>query len=447
MYGIRMSLLPFRLRVDFVDAPSAPMGIWYGMDTGKAPEKWIRAGVLDSTLAVFEGRMKLDSRLVRRAVINGDSVPVLFDARGDLTIDPFASTAYLLGGWHEWLTTERDQHGRIPDDLTLPVQLDAAEVPMVEYWRLVVASMLLERGVDVVQRGFGSYSWAMCATHDVDYIRKWRPGIFWREIVERGLMGQLGESPMKRVGRISGAVRGLFETGDPYRNALVRMQAETVARGGRGTYYFKAAARGSRDVAYDLDDPFVEEELDKMLSAGFEVGLHPAYHSWNHATWLRQEQQALEAAIGRSPASVRTHYLRWQHPQTARLLGEVGFVFDSTLGFSARGGFRHGTCLPFPLFDPAAGEVLPLWEMPLTCMESALFNRQGHSAAGAIDATRPLLRAAERFGGVFVGLWHNTLWDEVDCPGWGEHFLWTLESARTHKAMLSTVSGTLSAWE
>ncbi|MEQ9104071.1 MAG: polysaccharide deacetylase family protein [Rhodothermales bacterium] len=449
-YGLRMCLLPFRLQVKMVDACSEEVGLYYGTDPDAAPDGWVRVVPVDATQALFAGGDRFGGCAgVRRVVIDGDSVPVLFDAGsdGDLSFDPIAAIAYLLGGFHEARTVARDEHGRMPDALTLPVELGVADRPIVEYWRLVVASALLENGVDVVRRSFGEHTWAVCPTHDVDYTRKWRPGIFWREIVQRGVMGQANEPVGKRAGRVVNAVKGLFEAGDPYRDALIRMREETEARGGKGTYFFKAAARGSRDVQYDLDDPFVAEQLHALRVAGFEVGLHPSYHAWNHAAHLDAERLTLEATTGRRLASVRMHYLRWRHATTARLAARAEFVFDSTLGLSSQGGFRAGTCLPFPLFDPVSREELPLWEVPLTCMESALFNRQGHSTEGAIDATRPLLRAAERFGGVFVGLWHNTLWDEADCPGWGDHFLWTLDDARAHKAMLSSVSGVMSAWE
>jgi len=446
-YGLRMLLLPFRLVGQEVADFTAPTGVYYGSDPDSAPDSWIRIGMLPGTPRVFLDRERIQTNGLRRVQVEETGMPVLFEATGDLSFDPVAATAYMLGGFHEWATKERDEHGRMPDALTVPVETGTEATPMVEYLRLVIGSQLMKKGVKVVRRVYGSAAWGVCPTHDIDYGRKWRPGIFYREIVERGLLGQASESMAKRASRMGDAVRGLLQPGDPYRNALERMRTETVGLGGTGTYFFKAAARGSRDVSYDLDDPFIAEQIDALLHAGCEVGLHPAYHSWNHPRYIREERDRLEQASGRPLASVRTHYLRWQHPETARLMSGSGFSIDSTLGFSTREGFRAGTCLPYPLFDPEQRTELPLWEVPLACMESALFNRRGLSTEAAIDATRVLMRVCQRFGGVFVGLWHNTLWDEQDCPGWGEHFLWTLDDAATHEAAIRSLSQTLAAWD
>ena len=52
-----------------------------------------------------------------------------------------------------------------------------------------------------------------------------------------------------------------------------------------------------------------------------------------------------------------------------------------------------------------------------------------------------------RFGGVFVGLWHNTLWDERDYPGWGKHFIDTIDAAKDGGATMDTLSKTLESWK
>jgi len=121
-------------------------------------------------------------------------------------------------------------------------------------------------------------------------------------------------------------------------------------------------------------------------------------------------------------------------------------VIDSTLGFAESAGFRHGTCLPFPLFDPDLNEETGVWEFPLVCMESALFNRMGLTIAEAVTETERLMDIIRSYGGVFTGLWHNTLWDEWDAPGWGEHFTTSLDFAAREGARIGSLGEALDAW-
>jgi len=451
-YGIRMALMPFRLRPVPVAASEADVdgsGIWYACpgDTAVGAvvpgNGWFRVVAPAGTAGTF-----LERRPLRAADVpfEGD-IPVLFPCEGDISFDPIASVAYLLGLWHETMTTARDEHGRIQDHDMFSAQLGVSDRPIADQIRLAFGSLLARHGLEMERRTFGDGSWAFCSTHDIDYDRKWRKGIFYREIVERGLLGK--STDVHRSGgwrirgrwqHVMGAVRGAGQAvrgDDPFRQATVRMREEVVARGGRGTFFFKAGAHGFRDVAYSLRSTFMQNQLRALRRDGFGIGLHPSYFAWDRPDWLHTEREKLGAAAGLPMDSVRMHYLRWSHPLTPRMLAEEGFRIDSTVGFSASAGFRAGTCLPFALFDTVSMEEMGMWEVPLIAMESAMFNRMGATGAAAVDVTRHLMRTCEEMGGVFTGLWHNTLWDEDDFPEWGYHFTWSLDRAlRRHAAML-----------
>src|SRR5690606_22808202 len=121
--------------------------------------------------------------------------------------------------------------------------------------------------------------------------------------------------------------------------------------------------------------------------------------------------------------------LRFDPMRTPAIHASLGFQVDSTLGFADHEGFRRGTCLPFQLYDLEAGEPLSIWEMPLAAMDSALFNRRGLDVASAVRASKRLSAICRRHGGVFVGLWHSILRDDLEAPGWERHFLLTLHHA------------------
>ena len=57
-----------------------------------------------------------------------------------------------------------------------------------------------------------------------------------------------------------------------------------------------------------------------------------------------------------------------------------------------------------------------------------------------------MISVCREYGGVFVGLWHNTLWDEEDFPGWGEHFVQSLSIADRERACITSLRGAVENW-
>jgi len=235
--------------------------------------------------------------------------------------------------------------------------------------------------------------------------------------------------------------------GDPDTRALKRIKMEVGRRGGAATYFFKTAARGPKDVRYAPDSSFLQEQYLDLRNAGFEVALHPSYHAYNHGLYLREERDALRRASGADVTTARMHFLRFDSLATARLLHETGFRIDSSLGFATHEGFLRGTCQPFLLYDLSNDEPLKVWELPLAVMESTLFNRRHLNAMQAIDRSTEIMRTCQKYNGIFVGLWHNILWDESDCPGWGEHFTTCLDRAGSEEALVTSLRSALESWK
>ena len=225
------------------------------------------------------------------------------------------------------------------------------------------------------------------------------------------------------------------------------MREEVKKRAGKATYFFKTAARGSRDVNYDPDDTFLQYQYYELRHSGFEIGLHPSYHAYNHARYLREEHDVLKRISGAGVTSIRTHYLRFDPVLTPNILAENGFSVDSSLGFSHHEGFRRGTCLPFPLFDVSDDRELSLWEMPLTVMDSTLFTHRSLSLGKAVSESVALMDTCKHHHGVFVGLWHNILWDEQERPGLGDHFISCLDQAKNEKAKITSLRSAFESWK
>lgn len=454
-----MLLLPWRVELIWkgldesegleTNAESGPdhvrTDLYYGTDAKLAEEARFGVVVDPQTIAWFSRRSE-EFPPHRFVIVGTVRIPVCFDAQGPWRFDPIASVTYLLSGWQEVVTKQRDEHGRFPFDVSFQAATDTRTIPVADWIRHVVSDTFSKKGIRLERKTFGDQDWAFCATHDIDYVRKWRPGIWKRELLNRAVLNDQDESARQRVTRARRAVWSLFESGDPFRAALTRIPAELEGRRARGTFFYKAAAHGFRDVDYALTDAFVHDAIKRQQRSGHEIGLHPSYHSHAHPERLAMEKSHLESATGGDVGAYRAHYLRFDFPSSIHHLGAAGLRVDSTLGWATCAGFRFGTCLPFPLFDPIAGVESDVWEIPLIAMESALFNRANLSVEEAVADTRELMDVCRSFGGVFTGLWHNTLWDEADYPGWGAHFELSLAHASAEEGYMGTLSDTLDAW-
>ena len=69
--------------------------------------------------------------------------------------------------------------------------------------------------MEVEKKTWGDCTWAFCPTHDIDYLKKWRKGIVYREVVQRAVLNSESESIGRRGARVGMALAGVVLPGDP----------------------------------------------------------------------------------------------------------------------------------------------------------------------------------------------------------------------------------------
>ncbi len=446
-YALRMLLLPLGWAPRWVDRltlKALGTGIYYGPEAQGWPEGVLPLPLHETTLAYFAAMHPYAARRVRWRWNGSESWPALFGSPDGSTDDPVASVFFWLSGWQEHTQRKRDEHGRVRYADTLQAALGIATRPPVEATRTVLARALERCGVQVRPRQWRGRTWAFCPTIDIDYMRKWRPGILYREFFQYPVQNLLRQPLSARLKRLIGVTGEILGRSDPFRAAFWRI-VELIGASGSGTFFFKTGATSPHDVRY-RPGRLLLRWFCVLQASAMEIGLHPSYHAATHPGHLRRERDRLTALLGRPPLSVRTHYLRWIEPTTPRMLAAAGFRIDSSLGWPDHEGFRRGTCLPFQLFDVQANAPLPLWELPLAVMESVLFVRRGLTLEAANHTTEMLLNVCRRYGGLCVALWHNTLWDERDFPDWGAHFEHTLRRAQNQGALIVDLQSAIRSW-
>jgi hypothetical protein len=269
-------------------------------------------------------------------------------------------------------------------------------------------------------------TFAVALTHDVDSVRR------WTRIGMRGAAARLKSDLLD--GRARAAVReatGLAlapvhraRGSDPnWRfDAIV---AESRRRGARGSTFF---VLGGHSDPHDGASPDTYAQLRPELVAllrgvGAEVGLHGSYAAAVDVERLAGERRVLESA-GDAINGQRYHYLRVDPFRNLQPLADLGFTYDTSLGFSDAVGFRAGIARPFRPWNFAREAPLDIVEVPLALMDVTLAEPRylGLRARDAWARIERLLdwAAANRAG--FSVLWHPDRFDAPTAGGWDRVF-------------------------
>ena len=191
---------------------------------------------------------------------------------------------------------------------------------------------------------------------------------------------------------------------------------------------------------YDFKEPKVANLIRDLISKGWEVGLHGSYFSYMDKNKLKKEKELLEEVAGRI-YGIRQHHLNLNIPQTWEYHDELGFDYDCSLGFKSHEGigFKWGTCFPFHPY--ANGKTLSLLEIPLTIMDVSITPNE--------DAWRhsiKLIEPIEEYGGVLTLLWHHTVFNNKEYPGWTEFYKRIIQYCKERNAWVTSAYEVAKWW-
>ena len=299
--------------------------------------------------------------------------------------------------------------------------------------------------------------WAVCLTHDMDFVNRYAR---WSETVmllSRLCRGGAGlQRTLRRVGggllRSAGGFRAdpwwcfekwtnmALEAGTP---STWMVFPQTVSK----PHPWDAAYSYGDTVCFNKRKMRVSEMLRELRCAGMEVGLHPSIHAARDVSLLKDQRRQVEQAVGCDVTSVRQHFLRWDAGHTPKAQIEAGLKLDSTLGFNRGVGFRNGGCYPYQMPDPVTGEVTSLIQIPLQLMDVALFSEDGlgcRTPDEAIACCMEVMEEVQAVGGVLVLNWHP---NSITNDSMMAVIRNLLEEVRRRRAWGATLKDVAAHWE
>jgi len=126
-------------------------------------------------------------------------------------------------------------------------------------------------------------------------------------------------------------------------------------------------------------------DVATVTPTGWDLGLHYNYDTHLQPQAFGAQRTELESLLGQRVVAGRAHYLRFDPARSWRFYVDLGIQADESLGYYDRIGYRAGIAGPFRPYDAESGQALPLIEMPMVFMETALVEQYPDDPAAAFE--------------------------------------------------------------
>jgi len=400
-------------------------------------------GVGDRSLPIYCGLSTFAGKEQQAVCLTADSEVAGFSAKSSATTvlclgyDLFEEVRFLLSAG------QPIKHAQTP---TLDMHIE-----MLRNWILRENISLLE-----ILPAPAGHKFAVCLTHDIDFIgiRNHKFDHTMWGFVYRATIGSLhnffrGRLTPRLVLRNWRAVASLpfvylgwandfWEPFDWYLNVEKDLPSTYFVVPFKGRSGEKVSGRkgARRAVAYEASDH--AQSLALAQRAGCEIGVH-GIDAWHSVELGRNERNRISEITGEPATGIRMHWLL-QDANTALVLEDGGYAYDSTVGYNETIGYRAGTS---QVFRPLNAKVL--LELPVQIQDGALFypQRLDLSDSGAEKLCGNLIEDVEKFGGVLTTIWH----DRSHAPErlWGEFYIRLIRKLRSLDAWFDT-AGRVAGW-
>jgi len=376
-------------------------------------------------------------------------IPVLFPilgtdsfykvTKGNLVFqhDLLKSAFFLLSGYQEYKATTKDSLGRFPYPSSIQSRYNFVGKPIVNYYFKIIIEGIREfceaNQICLVKKT-AYRNFAFFLTHDVDRVKYYNLNTFLYNL--KTVLGFTTPTINKKdqirtLISIGINLANIFRKTDPYWNFAFLHDLEKQF-GLKSTYFFLPKDTKHVDAQYSFSQKSIRELLRFLMANGNEIGLPGTALSAHSLEALSSNKQELEQAIANKVKGIRQHRLLWVHPATGINQDEVGFLYDTSLGFAAHEGFRNSYAHPFKLYDFENNRMLNHWEIPLNLMDATLFFYRKLTFEDARRSVESLIAEVKKFNGVFTLLWHNSYLNEREQPGITKFYVDLLHQISNH---------------
>ena len=349
--------------------------------------------------------------------------------------DLFKSAFYLLSGYQESVSEKRDHYGRFPFEESIQYRLGITDKAIVNYYFDFIAQGIAEfcKKNRIAFHPFSAFeTMGFMLSHDVDVIDTYT----FRDVLFRlkeVVLASKTRYPLRK------RIFFFWKYAISYVNFFNRKNLHwdfdylidsAKRRGFKSVFYFLHKDQRKNDSKYAFRDKRIRNLFAFLKEEKCEIGLHGSTRSATNPDILKDHLEKLKLYSDTAVSGIRQHRLIHMQITTARIQQEAGLLYDSTLGFAEKEGFRNSYCLPFKLYDFDRDEMLDLWQIPLLVMDTTIFMYRKLDLQSAKESISALIEECLKFNGLFTLLWHNGNFDEEFYPFGKELYEGILDSVK-----------------
>lgn len=374
--------------------PVLPLATWKPSNDG------IKANLVEPSVPILYGQPGLER--------NGEYI--------HSSLDIFGSAFFMLSRYEELIIPSRDKHDRFPVWASVAFKANFLDRPIVNEYLEILWEYLHSIWPDLHRKERKFRNLISCdVDHPIDLagysLKRTIHSIGARLIRDKNLKLAVYNG-LNYLYKKFGSNRF-----DVCRNNIDWMMKVNDAAGNKVAFYFiPIQTDQKKEDPNDVRSESISALLKHIADSGHEIGFHPGYNTYKFSENFLASANALKEAclnkrIDTANLGGRQHYLRYDVDKTPKLWQESGFIYDSSLCYAEKAGFRCGTCYEYSLYDLEERKRLKLKERPLIAMESSVISKRYMGLGYSDEALKVFIshkNICRKYKGDFVFLWHNS---------------------------------------
>ncbi len=448
-YGIALLFQPLRTEILFSDGiQHNAINILYGNESGTDHPSGVSNQLIIKSSAEFEDCIK-SSRLpdisdLEWFQFNGKKIPKLFPVADKHFDFDIAAAAFMLASeFQDLISLERDEFDRLRAMDSLQDKLGILDVPVVNYYSIFLKKKIEELfKVKIQLKKYDDSDHGLALTHDVDYTSSLNFRMIKRNIFGHAILNHENLLPYDRATKLLYPILA-FGGYNPPKSGLKFLKDTETQQGIKSTFFIKTGATAKQDMNYNHRSRPLRDFVKSLIASGFEIGIHPSMKTYIDGDQFILEKTRLEELTDTKINSVRQHYLKFTASKTVGIWEKAGMNYDCTLGFSRKAGFRNSVAFPFPLYDFEADKISTVIELPLIIMDGTFSGNKTLTADTAFAAMMNLIDETKAAHGAASILFHNSLTDPIDFPGYPNIYRHILTEAKGGGFKMDKLSGVI----
>ncbi|MDM8108678.1 polysaccharide deacetylase family protein [Phascolarctobacterium faecium] len=376
---------------------------------------------------IFGNTLKIDNLpVIYGKKINNKFIKVN-DKKIYVGIDIFGSCFFMLTRYEEIVVKEKDCHDRMDYVNSIAEKSNFLNRPIVNEYIELLYNIIKSIDDSIIKK---QRVYKVIPTHDID-----KPlGMLYDSKLQilRHFAGDIliRKSFKSLITRVKECLELFFCKGEYINKKFETYKFiinESKKYNLKDIFFFMNSKKSKFDGNYNVDDDNIKNIFKYINKNSHFIGLHPSYLSYKSESIIQEETMDINRVLDEcnlnNIVGARQHYLKWCNPTTWQIYENADIMFDSSLTFAGKAGFRCGTCYEYSVYDLLNRKKLKLKEKPLIVMDGTLTEYMKLSYDDALKYVVYLARQCKLYNGDFIILWHNTTLDNLEERKFYTHML------------------------